>query len=803
MKRKSSKSSYMKMRRLAILAMLLGSYVSWAAAPVRAEHILAVTVPSDYSNSQMGVVYGSRVTTDINFAPGVGIIKNLNRDPATYTYMNHKGKSGFALRQYTYSTTDLKNTEIYTIDHTNLVKEYDGVLANVANMHGCGSNDDYFINTGYDLGRVAISRYDGNKLIEVNKDNPTDLIVDIRKNASEALEGFNDQTQAHGEGVLVKGDNVYVLANINPNGHWDTYLDGFVVHYKIESGGNLKYKSYGRVGKNTDSGRLNLYNNKIFVSSIGGMQNYGWANTLPGSHTAIHAISLDSKGNLECQSNADKNEVVLPANATWMNNNPNASDFHDMKVLPDGTAYIYGYFLNPSSAGSTSHIYKTTVSNLLSKNPENWEEIKSGPIDGWFGKVYAEYYTKRLWLEYGNDLLVYTDGASEPTKSWEAKDFSTNKAYYQFNSATVLDADTVTGGKCPLYVSKPFGMGTYTLQIPQKIENLDAVPKKATYTNKITGTSADSSYLNATSDYSNYTFTKDTVIRPPLTVKVDGVRIPVVGDLKTNVMACVDGHAGNDVIIKAGQNKLWLHAKNYVGNPTGIYAGNGKNVTVEAGTVNIITSGYEGGNTLTNAIWNDAPVTGSSNIIINAPVNICMSGGYGGNGIAVAKTYRWGEKSYEAAAPSKITVNGDVKIAGEDTQTWGIPLNEENVFSRFNNAGLLTSVKHGEININGKVDLSVYGNGAAVNAEDSKINIGSGTIVVPKDMKYGYYSLAAYQGTINMNTGNRNAGDVKLDGDIFVLKTGTVNANLITQNSYLNGLVDNGGTMNFQLKNGA
>jgi len=344
MKRKSSKSSYMKMRRLAILAMLLGSYVSWAAAPVRAEHILAVTVPSDYSNSQMGVVYGSRVTTDINFAPGVGIIKNLNRDPATYTYMNHKGKSGFALRQYTYSTTDLKNTEIYTIDHTNLVKEYDGVLANVANMHGCGSNDDYFINTGYDLGRVAISRYDGNKLIEVNKDNPTDLIVDIRKNASEALEGFNDQTQAHGEGVLVKGDNVYVLANINPNGHWDTYLDGFVVHYKIESGGNLKYKSYGRVGKNTDSGRLNLYNNKIFVSSIGGMQNYGWANTLPGSHTAIHAISLDSKGNLECQSNADKNEVVLPANATWMNNNPNASDFHDMKVLPDGTAYIYGYF---------------------------------------------------------------------------------------------------------------------------------------------------------------------------------------------------------------------------------------------------------------------------------------------------------------------------------------------------------------------------------------------------------------------------------------------------------------------------
>lgn len=56
-------------------------------------------------------------------------------------------------------------------------------------------------------------------------------------------------------------------------------------------------------------------------------------------------------------------------------NNGGGTDFHDMKVMPDGTAYIYGYVLFPSSEGFVSHIYQTTVSNLLSENPEDWTEI--------------------------------------------------------------------------------------------------------------------------------------------------------------------------------------------------------------------------------------------------------------------------------------------------------------------------------------------------------------------------------------------------------------------------------------------
>ena len=74
-------------------------------------------------------------------------------------------------------------------------------------------------------------------------------------------------------------------------------------------------------------------------------------------------------------------------------------------------------------------------------------------------------------------------------------------------------------------------------------------------------------------------------------------------------------------------------------------------------------------------------------------------------------------------------------------------------------------------------------------------------------MNYGYYTLGAYQGTINVNTGiggnTPGTADVNLNGDIFVLPTGTVNAAFTTANSRLHGIVDNGGTVNMWLRNGA
>ena len=184
-----------------------------------------------------------------------------------------------------------------------------------------------------------------------------------------------------------------------------------------------------------------------------------------------------------------------------------------------------------------------------------------------------------------------------------------------------------------------------------------------------------------------------------------------------------------------------------------------------------------------------------------------MTGGLGGNGIAIQKTNRWGESSYEAAASSKIIINGNVNIRGADNTVWGIPVNYENVYSRFNNAGILASVNDSEVQVNGNINFDVYGNGITVNAAGSKVSVGGGQITVPSGMNYGYYTLGAYQGTINMNTGiggnTPGTADVNLNGDIFVLPTGTVNAAFTTANSRLHGIVDNGGTVNMWLRNGA
>lgn len=802
---------------LMLAALVTGSLLGMQQ--VSADSVLAVTVPSDYANSQMGTITGSKVTTRVNATANKAVLSDLNRDPAAYpTYSN--GEAGFLLRQYTYSTTDIKGSSVYTIDDNgNLKLAATGITSNVPNAHASSGDGKFIYATGYDLGKVGVYSIDSKgNLVELNQDNPKDpsvvkngtsLLNDIKTYAPKSAGGFNDKTAVHGEGILAEGDNVYVLASVNLDGSYASYLDGYLMHYKVDENGKLQFKSYDRIGKNTDSGRINRYNDYLFVSAIGGMQNYGFPNNAESSHSTISGVPIYSDGSLSFTTGNEEyldgshTELVIPDNVKYVDKDKDANgiggtDFHDMTIMPDGTAYILGYVLYGTGEGFNGHVYQTTVSNLLSKNPKDWTEIKSGESSGWFGKVYADYYTKRLWLEYGNDLEVYMDGSSTPDYKWAAKDFSTNENYYQFNSVAVLGSDKVTGNTASLYKSKPMGMETYSAEGADTSANADAAIHKATYTSKINGTSSDASgdYKGATSDGSTYTFDKGTIIK---------LGLENLGDQTTNVLAAVDAHAGNNVSINAGNNVLQLHTLNYIGNPAGIYAGSGKDVNITAKKVNVITENYPGGNSITNAVWNDPAKDASSAINIHGDLNISMTGGIGGNGIAIEKTTRWGEASNASTDVSSVTVDGNVKIAGKTYADWGIPLNSENVYSRFNNAGILTSVDNSKVNVKGNVDFTVYGNGVTTNATGSSVTMGGGKIVVPKSMGYGYYTLGAYQGTINMNSDGINAGtsDVMLDGDIFALSTGIVNVGLTTSSSYLNGIIDNGGTASLWLQDGA
>lgn len=774
-----------KLQKAILVAGILTGAVIGVQLPTDAANLM-VTIPSNYSSSIMGTITGSRVTTTVD-GTAKTVREKLNGDPGVFN-INVNGQSKVFMRQYNYSTSagSLIPNEILDSDGDFNTPTASGKLTKTANPHGVATWKNYVYSVGYDLGNIAIGKIDGALLTEITTDtNVHNLLKDIKATNDASIGDYTTNAAAHGEGAAVRGNDLYVIASVNKNGGYSNYDDGYLMHYTIKSDGTLDYKDYTRIGKNTDESRVNMYNDHIFVSAIGGMQNYGAGN----AETSITAATLTNGA----VSKEKTKSITVPTSVK-----ATGQDFRDLKILPNGTAYVMTYNLG-SAGGIDTTIYQTTVSNLYATNPKDWTVVHSGTYDGWFGKLNAEMYTHRLWVEAGQNLLVYTDGDTSPKYSWAAKDFG-KSSMSQYNFMAMLQPDTVYGDEATLTAVQAEGLTTPSVSVTATI-NSDAGFADPTYTTQITGTNKDTAYNNEnTEDYQLYMFMKDTVIQAGNTY--------ATGDLTTNVLAAVDAHEGNDVEIDADGSSLQLQSSHTIGSPSGIYAGNKKNVTVTAGKLNIITSGMTGGNSLTNGIWLDAPANGASSITIHAPTtNIAMTGGYGGNGIAIQKTDRWGEASDAAAGTNKITLDGNLNIKGADSATWGIGLNPENVYSRFNNAGILTSVKNSEVEVKGLANMDVYGNGITVNAAGSKVSIGGGTIHVPSGRNYGYYTLGAYQGTINVNTGTAGTAPgtqkVQLNGDVFARSGAHVNMALTTSDSYLHGIVDNGGTVNMWLQNGA
>lgn len=785
-----------KKRKMAFLTALIGSLM--AGSSVGAANLMA-TIPSDYHNSQMGGVTGSRVTTKVDAAPVAGAVKDLNGDPATFSVMID-GESKIFLRQYVKGDTELKGNILMDADGDWASgANPTGVIKAVPNAHAVTGFGNTIYATGYDQGQVGIAHVVGDQIAE-----DTTKTVDLKKDIKEKTgdidakaydtyadtDGKTQITTVHGEGLLVKDGYLYVAASVNLKGGYDNYDNGYLMQYKINSDGGLSYHGYARIGKNAEQVKLNNYNHLILNTSAGGYQNYGSGNEESSLDYAY--IAGNYLGNVH-----DKKSIILPEQVK-----NDGYDFRDMKVLPDGTVYVMKYTLSATGGEFTGRVYQTTMANLMSKKPDDWNIVLAGTVGeagGWFGRLNAEYYTKRLWVEWGNNLYVYEDGDTKPTHQWETKDFSTDKQFYNFNSVTMLPTDQVWGSLAKLTTYRPEGL-TASSETKITLENADAKIGTVTRKEGITGTSADQkAFSDVISDDGTYSFTKDEVL---------SINLGKEGDHATNAAAVIQAKDGKDITIDASGHTLQLASKNYIASPVGIYAGNGKNVTITADKVNVVTSGYSSGNSLTNAIWNDGGKNTASQITVNGDVNISMSGGYGGNGVAIQKSFRWGENSQESTASSAITIHGNLKIAGEDSATWGIPVNRENVLSRFNNAGILTNIENSKVTVTGDVDMAVYGNGITTNARDSEVSIGGGHIVVPQGTKYGYYTLGAYVGTINvnMNEAGSAAGthDVQLDGDVFALKsTGAINLGLATKNSYLHGIVDNGGKVNMWLQNGA
>ncbi|MDU2620945.1 MAG: hypothetical protein E7C72_06660, partial [Dialister sp.] len=770
-----------KKGKAALIALALGGSLCGVSSAEAA--VLAVTIPSDYANSELGYVTGSRVTDHVDEAPVAGYVQGLNRDPGLYR-ANINGKSILLLRQYTYSTTDLKPLQLLDVNGDLRKPIASGIITHADNPHSAASNGDYVFTANYDTGSITGAKIVGDTLQDSSEMMITqerfkrDLNTAWESGKAPLTYGVDEKVTLHGEGLYMLGNHLFVAYNANPQSEgWNKYEDGVLAQYDIEKGNKLVFKGAGKIAKNCDSVSINRYNNHFILNGIGGYQHYG---DQKNEESGVSIVTTQPGIGLSNPAENSRN-AVLPKNVQDLRNT-NFADFYDTKVTSNGTAYILAYGLG---TGNIKHLYvfKTTLSNLMAEHPEDWELVlERGESDGWFGRIKYDQYTKRFWAEIGSELSVFKDGASDPSHTWKAKDFSANEQFYQFNSVVAPDGDTVAGDLAVYHKFVPEGISSYEnakIELSEDAETDDQA---------ITG------------DMESYELESDYKIK----------RTEGVGDPKTNVYAGIFARDDDDVIITGSKNVLSLELTNNIGSPVGIYAGNGKNVKLDVkglivkGTVNVAP---EYGNSITNAIWNDPGVDKASTIEIKGPVDIQLIGGHGGNGLAVMKTDRWGENSFESEKTSSIIVHGDVTIQNDQTGKWGIPGNLDNVYSRFNNAGILTRVNNSKVIVDGNVDFSVYGNGVTTNATGSSVQLGGGSIVVPKGTKYGYYTLAAYNGNIYMNTGAEGktpgTSTVQLDGDIFSLSSGKISVALTDKNSYLHGIADNGGKMNLWLQNGA
>lgn len=600
MRQKCNKLQWKKLTASIMMAVTAGFGVN----TVSADNLIAVvSSTSGFAGNDVGTMTGSRVTNDVDIDSVGYRIKEGDGDTAVFNF-HHNGKSYLITR---YGRTGVSKLSLAQGTWTGMKDNGMEIQhQHNPNIHEVGYNDKFIYITGYDVPHIS-----GTTL---NKQGKLDgLTFKKVANFQDVIPHEGGRVpDYHGEGVKIRGNNLYALVTVNPAGGYESYDDSYLLRYKINEDGSLTYdknKGSVRVGRNATE--IIPYNNLLMTPAMGGMIISGQADP----NTALHVTDV-SGGEMKVH------KVKVPE-STGIGK---TIGYSNMQVTPEGNVYILAMSYAGDFHGSKGGVYKTTVSNLLSDNPEEWTKITDFEKDndgGYNWDVYAEENPRRVWVNSGNRIKLFIDGQETPI-SIPVRKFASQKDmdFVNMDGFTFLAPDKVTGEK----------------ENPARL--LEISDDGVTLTGK---------------DKAKYTYTKDTLIGPDA---------DVAGDKKTNVAAAVFARDHGNLTLDAGTHTLTMNTDTGIGTPAGIYAANGAGVNVKAGKLNINTNSPQGGETKTSAIWLDPSKDKAGHIHIEAPVSIEMSGGEGGYGVAVKKTDRWGEKAAEAQDASDITIKGPLTIKG-------------------------------------------------------------------------------------------------------------------------------------------
>ena len=186
-------------KKSAILATVLGG---WMLANTASAANLVVGIASDYTNSQMGMATGSRVTTHVDANVSAGVITGLNRDPATFSVVVD-GESKIFMRQYNYSTTELIPSYLFDSQgKVSLDNSLSGGLKSAPNPHGIASAGGYLYIADYDIGSLCVVEITKTGLLN-DKGKSLSIMDEIATLCGVEYKAANELAGVHVEGALV------------------------------------------------------------------------------------------------------------------------------------------------------------------------------------------------------------------------------------------------------------------------------------------------------------------------------------------------------------------------------------------------------------------------------------------------------------------------------------------------------------------------------------------------------------------------------------------------------------------------
>lgn len=358
------------------------------------ENLFAFTaVDANYSQGTAGAIYGERAGTAATLTAVKNKIANpkLNGDPAFFNFFD-RFNSRLVLRQYTYSTTNLLPNRIIDPQGNWAAPLYSETWTGIANLHGVASKGRWLFGTGYDLSKICVIDMDNGYTQEHEYDFPDDF---------SRIQGLHYDGTYHGEALTVGTDGrLYALFYINKGSGYTEYYESVVVQFEINgASGELDLKNYVTVGKNSFT--LDLYDNKLYVCSLGGMQNQGTGN----AETNLCIVDT----------NDFKQESVVTIKIT---NPAQNGDIRDISIIDPDHVYIFAGHYDANYVNMIGAVYHTTLANITSF--ANWTKIIPVNSKGYLWGIHAD--GSKLWFVKGTPIEVYNGSPSStvsPDKTFD------------------------------------------------------------------------------------------------------------------------------------------------------------------------------------------------------------------------------------------------------------------------------------------------------------------------------------------------------------------------------------------------